>query len=149
MKLKSLLFLISLTILVPSVSRAAVVVNTEDHPAGTITMDEMVMDKTLTAQEIKMLQKEEKQQVRMEKRMARVEKFMNSKMGQKLLGGLDDPVDKFFWFWIIGWGAGIVLSILAAATLTGGGFGVLWLLATLAYLAGSVSLIVWLVKKFA
>lgn len=148
MKLKSLLFLISLTLLLPSMSMAAPSINTEDNPAGIVMMDDMVADKALSAQELKTLKKEEKQLERSERRIARVEKFMNSKMGQKLLGGLDDPVDKFFWFWIIGWGIGIVLSILAAATITGGGFGILWLVAYLAYLAGSVSLIVWLVKKF-
>jgi hypothetical protein len=148
MKLKSLLFLVTLALLLPSLSYATPAVNTEDHQAGIVTMDEMVADKVLTAQELKTLKKEEKKQVRMERRMERVEKFMNSKLGQKLLGGLDDPVDKFFWFWIIGWGAGIVLTIIASAALTSGSFGVLWLLAYLAWLAGSVSLIVWLVKKF-
>ena len=148
MKLQALLFLIALAFTIPQLSIASPVVNTEDNVEGLVTMDEMVSDKVLTAQEIKVLKKEEKQQVRMERRMARVEKFMQSKMGQRLLGGLDDPVDKFFWYWIIGWGAGIVLSVLAAATITGGGFGVLWLLAYLAWLAGSVALIVWLVKKF-
>jgi hypothetical protein len=148
MKFQALLFLIALAFMIPSLSIASPVVNTEDNVEGLVTMDEMVADKVLTAQEIKVLKKEEKQQVRMERRMARVEKFMQSKMGQRLLGGLDDPVDKFFWFWIIGWGAGILLTVLAAATITGGGFGVLWLLAYLAWLAGSVSLIIWLVKKF-
>ena len=148
MKLKSLLFLVSLALLLPSLSRATTPVNTEDNPAGLITMEEMVVDKVLTAQELKTLAKEEKKQVRMERRIERVEKFMQSKMGQKLLGGLDDPVDKWFWFWIIGWGAGIVLTIIASAALASGTFGVLWLLAYLAWLAGSVSLIIWLVKKF-
>jgi hypothetical protein len=111
-------------------------------------MDEMVVDKVLTAEEIKVLRKEEKKQVRMERRVERLEKFMGTKLGQKLLGGLSDPVDKFFWYWVIGWGAGIVFSILAGATLLSGGFSILWLLAYLAYLAGSVALIIWLVKKF-
>lgn len=148
MKCKLLHFLISVSILLPAMAFAAPIVNTEDQPAGIVTMDEMVADKVMTAEELKVLQKEEKKQLRMERRMERLEKFMNSKLGQKLLGGLDDPVDKFFWYWIIGWGVGILLSIIAAATLTGGGFGILWLLAYLAYLAGSVALIVWLVKKF-
>lgn len=64
---------------------------------------------------------------------------------------LQDPVNKWMWFWILGWGAGLVLSIIAAATIsTGsiGSFGLIWGLATLAYLFGTISLIVWLVKKF-
>ena len=148
MKLKTLLFLVTLGFLVPTISFGSPAINTEDNVAGLVSMDEMVADKTYTAEELKILQKEEKQQVRMERRMARVEKFMNSKLGQKLLGGLDDPVDKWFWFWVIGWGAGIILTVIAGATLTAGSFGVLWALAYLAWLAGSVSLIIWLVKKF-
>ena len=148
MKLKTVLFLLALAFMLPSLSVASPTINTEDNAAGLVSMNEMIPDKTLTAEELKMLQKEEKKQLRMERRMERVEKFMNSKLGQKLLGGLDDPVDKFFWFWIIGWGAGIVLTIIASATLSAGSFGILWLLAYLAWLAGSVSLIIWLVKKF-
>lgn len=148
MKLKTLLFLVALGFLLPTISMGSPTINTEDNVAGLVSMDEMVADKTFTAQELKILQKEEKQQLRMERRMARVEKFMSSKLGQKLLGGLDDPVDKWFWFWVIGWGAGIVLTVIAGATLSAGSFGVLWALAYLAWLAGSVSLIIWLVKKF-
>lgn len=148
MKLKTLLLLMAFAAFTPAVSFAAPTINTEDQPAGLISMHEMVADKALTTKELKVLKQEERKQLRMERRMARLEKFMNSKMGQKLLGGLSDPVDKFFWYWVIGWGVGIVFSILAAATLLSGGFSILWLIAYLAYLAGSVSLIVWLVKKF-
>src|SRR5687768_10015647 len=147
MKLKTLLFLVTLAIVLPSMSIAAPAINTEDRVAGLVSMDELTTDKTLTAQEIKILQKAEKQQVRMERRMARIEKFMSTKMGQKLLGGLDDPVDKWFWFWIIGWGAAIVFSILAAAS-SAGGFGILGALSLLFGLGGTVALIVWLVQKF-
>lgn len=79
------------------------------------------------------------------------------KFAQKVakIGGLGDPVDKWFWFWIIGWGAAILLSIIASVVLVGaafsGGFGigaVLYIFAYLAGLFGTVSLIVWLIKKF-
>lgn len=148
MNVKSLLLLFAVAMMMPCLSTGSPVINTEDNAEGLISMNEMVADKVLTAQELKVLKKEEKKLVRMERRMERVEKFMQSKLGQKLLGGLDDPVDKFFWFWIIGWGAGIILTVIAAAALTTGTFGVLWLLAYLAWLAGSISLIIWLVKKF-
>ena len=66
-----------------------------------------------------------------------------------------DPVDKWMWFWIFGWAAGLLLSILAVAFATGGvyggGFGIAAILATfswLAWLFGTVALVVWLVKKF-
>ncbi len=67
---------------------------------------------------------------------------------------LQDPVNKWMWYWILGWGAAIVLSIIAVATVTasvGGAtsFGILYLLASLLGLFGTISLIVWLVKKFA
>lgn len=148
MKFQALLLPVALVFLTQVTYATTPVANTEDHVAGIVTMNEMIPDKAPTAQELKILRKEEKKMARMERRMERLEKFMNSKLGQKLLGGLSDPVDKWFWFWIIGWGAGIVLSILAAATVTGGGFGALWLLASLAWLAGSIALIVWLVQKF-
>ncbi|MBL7775447.1 MAG: hypothetical protein JNK89_05560 [Saprospiraceae bacterium] len=66
-----------------------------------------------------------------------------------------DPVNKWMWFWIFGWAAGLVLYILAVAVATGsvysGSFGFAAILATfswLAWLFGSVCLIIWLVKKF-
>ena len=64
---------------------------------------------------------------------------------------LQDPVNKWMWFWILGWGAGLVLTIIAAATVASGslgGFGIVYGLASLAFLFGTISLIVWLVKKF-
>ena len=83
----------------------------------------------------------------------KVQKFVK-KLAQ--LGGLGDPVDKWFWFWIIGWGAALLLSIIGGVVAVGGaftggfGFGaILILLGYLAGLFGTVSLIVWLVKKFA
>ena len=67
--------------------------------------------------------------------------------------GIDfqDPVNKWMWFWIFGWGAALVLSIVGAATVaTGsvGSFGLIYLLASLCGLFGTISLVVWLVKKF-
>ncbi len=64
---------------------------------------------------------------------------------------LQDPVNKWMWFWILGWGAGLVLTIIAAATVASGSvgsFGLVYGLASLAFLFGTISLIVWLVKKF-
>ena len=148
MKLKSFLFLLALAFMLPSMSIASPAINTEDRTSGLVTMDELAVEKVLTAQEMKFLQKEEKKQAKLERRIARVEKFMNSKMGQRLLGGLDDPVDKWFWYWIIGWGAAIVFSILAAAILTTTSFGIFGVLSLLFGLFGTISLVVWLVQKF-
>jgi hypothetical protein len=76
-------------------------------------------------------------------------KFM-SKRFAKAGGGIDlqDPVEKWMWFWIFGWGAGLVLSILASAVTFGTGFSIFWGLASLLWLAGSVCLVIWLLKKF-
>lgn len=47
-------------------------------------------------------------------------------------------------------GAALVLSIIAGATAgTGGGFGIIWLLATLSWIAGLVFFVLWLVEDVA
>jgi hypothetical protein len=132
------------------------VINLEDHKEGLISLEDAVSNSALTES----LQKESKQlerkQKRTAKKMARLQKFMSSKKGQKMMGGLDDPVDKFFWYWVIGWGAAIVLTIIASAIAVGGafsgGFGAAWILAllgSLVGLAGTICLVIWLIKKFA
>ena len=84
--------------------------------------------------------KELKKEFKTQKRLAKFEKIMKK-------AGIDfnDPVEKWFWFWILGWGAGLVLSALIWSVLPGG----LWFLASLAWAFGTVSLIIWLIKKFA
>ena len=86
------------------------------------------------------------------KKLRKYKKF--KKKGQRV--DFSDPVNKWMWFWIFGWGAGLLLSILAFAIASGGiysgsGFGIAAILATLSWLAwlfGTVALVVWLVKKF-
>ncbi|MBK6479253.1 MAG: hypothetical protein IPF93_13470 [Saprospiraceae bacterium] len=54
------------------------------------------------------------------------------------------------WFGVFGWGAGLLLWIIAAAVVTGGGFlggGFLGLLASLCWLFGTVAFVIWLVKN--
>jgi hypothetical protein len=90
-----------------------------------------------------------KKDLKTQKRLERMQKKMTKK-------GMDvdfsDPVQKWLWFAIFGWGIGIVLTILASVLFTatlGGGWGaaaILWLVAYLAYLFGSISFIIWLVK---
>jgi hypothetical protein len=64
-------------------------------------------------------------------------------------------VDKWFWFWIIGWGAGILLTALIPTLVLSGGISgasIGWLfllLGSLAWLFGTVAFVVWLVKKLA
>lgn len=105
---------------------------------------------TLTKAEAKVIQKAEKKQVRTQKRIAVVQKFLAKNMAKKAID-FKDPVNKWLWFGVFGWGAGLVLWIIAAAVVTGGGFlggGFLGLLASLAWLFGTVAFVIWLVKKF-
>ena len=82
---------------------------------------------------------------KMAKKMAKIKKRFQKK-GQDI--DLSDPVDKWFWFWIFGWGAGLLLSILWTVAITGTAFWGLWTLAYLCWLFGTVSLVIWLIKKF-
>jgi hypothetical protein len=104
----------------------------------------------LTKAEAKSIQKAEKKQVRTQKRIALVQKYLAKNMAKKAVD-FKDPVNKWLWFGVFGWGAGLVLWIIAAAVVTGGGFlggGFLGLLASLAWLFGTVAFVIWLVKKF-
>ncbi len=107
----------------------------------------LVESKTLTKTEAKAIQKLEKKEARNQKRLGMLQKMMVKKMHKNAVD-FKDPVNKWLWFGIFGWGAGLLLSILSWSVVTAGGFGVLWLLASLAYLFGTVSFVIWLVKKF-
>jgi len=76
-------------------------------------------------------------------RFQRITAKKNLKNGE---AGVDfeDPVDKWMWFWIFGWGASIAISILAGIL----GIGFLGFIGYAAGLFGTVSLIIWIIKKF-
>jgi hypothetical protein len=91
-----------------------------------------------------------KKEFKAQKRMAKLERLFKK-------AGVDfkDPVNKWMWFWIFGWGAAIVLSVIATAAAVGGafsgGFGIWYALALIGWAAGlfgTISLVIWLVKKF-
>jgi hypothetical protein len=155
MKVKYLLLSACMTILAVA-GYAGNPVNSEDNPAGIVLIEDLAADKAAIKAD-KQLLKAEKQQYRAEKRLSWFATTINKKMSKsknKALGGLDDPVDKFFWYWLIGWGAGLLLTIIASAIAVGGafsgGFGVAWvlfLLGWLAWIGGTVMGIIWLVKK--
>jgi len=102
--------------------------------------------------------RQERRLKRGERRLNKLEKKLNKRgKSLKALGiDLSDPVNKWMWYWIFGWGAALVLYIIASAIATGGvysgtGFGAAILFATLGWiigLLGTVALIIWLVKKF-
>jgi hypothetical protein len=137
--------MISFLLFFHSFLTALPVINTEDHPAGLVSMSEMIPDHVTTTAEIKDLKINEQKQVRLESRMTRMSKRMSSGRSKHTLGGISDPVDKWFWIWAISWGVGILLTILFAGSLAGAAIGLIWLLA---FGVGSVALVLWLVKKF-
>jgi Flp pilus assembly protein TadB len=159
MKMKHLLLTLSLA-LVMSSGFAGNTVNTEDNAQGIVQMSDYMADKAALKAEKQLdrqLLKAEKHQYRAEKRAAWFYKVINKQMAKsknKALGGLDDPVDKFFWYWLIGWGAGLVLTIIASAVAVGsiysGGFGaavIFGILGWICWVGGTVCGIIWLVKK--
>lgn len=164
MKIKSLLLLLVLGLMsAPVLADGKTKVNSEDHPEGIVAMEDAYSSKALTKQELRQQKKQdrkllraEKKQYRMEKRAAWVMKVMERKMAKskKDIGSIDDPVDKWFWYWLIGWGAALLISILFWS-LAGSGAGfysgtwlIFGLLSTLLWIGGTVSLIIWLINKF-
>lgn len=106
-----------------------------------------VVEKEMTKKESREMKKQERKAERLEKRMAKFEK----KMEKRSARGRDDT-SKWMKFWLIGWGLALVLPYIAIALVgtTAGSFGfagVLLLLSGLAFIFGTVSLIVWLLKK--
>jgi len=99
-----------------------------------VTLTTKKMDKKILKQEKKAF----KQQKKIERRAKVFNIIASSPAAKKALGGLNDPVDKFFWYWVIGWGASIVLGAIP------GGFLVAWI----PFLAGAVFGILWIIKKF-
>ena len=68
---------------------------------------------------------------RLEKKVTKLLKKL-----QKAAIDLDDPVDKWMWFWLLSWGASIVIGILLSG----------WL-ARLLFAAGTIFLIIWLIRR--
>ncbi len=96
-------------------------------------------------------QKMTKKELRKQKKIKKFQKKLR-KMQDKAQGvDFSDPVDKWMWFWIFGWGLGLILSILVPTIFLSGGlggaFGALALI-SLVWLFGTISLIIWLIKKF-
>ncbi|MGB3080269.1 MAG: hypothetical protein WBB31_14380 [Saprospiraceae bacterium] len=108
-------------------------------------MNELIPDHHSSRSEIKELKQNEKHLNRFEKVMQHLSKISKSKSAKHSGGLFSDPVNRWFWLWIITWGAGILLLVVSAGALTSAAIGILWLLA---FAVGSIALILWLVKKF-
>lgn len=149
MKIRNLV----VTVLAALFVHAGFAINTVNNTVagnGVALPIELASGHGMTRTEAKAIQKAEKKQVRTQKRIAMVQKYLAKNMAKKAID-FKDPVNKWLWFGVFGWGAGLVLWILAAAVTTGGGFlggGFLGLLASLAWLFGTVAFVIWLVKKF-
>lgn len=141
--MQNLRILFLLFFILPQLSKAhAACINTEDHPDGLKTMHEYIQDHQVTQPELRVLQKEEK---RFQKLESRLQKLFAKKAEHRSLGNIHDPVDKWFWIWAIGWGAGILITIISGASIASGFLGILWLSL---FIIGSVALVIWLIKKF-
>jgi hypothetical protein len=79
---------------------------------------------------------------RMAKKMAKIEKKISKKLAKGNAIDFNDPINKWMWFWLLGWAAGFVLYSMGwfiAAPF--------WYLGYLCMLAGTACLVVWLLKK--
>ena len=97
-------------------------------PSHATIMPKSGGNKTVIEQQNAALKKEFKA----EKRLAKLEKWL-----KKINVDLTHPVDKWMWFWILGWGASILFSIAGVFPLAG-----------LLGLAGTICLIIWLIKLY-
>ncbi len=139
--MKNLITLLCLSLCLVVANNAFAVV----APAAPVTNAQTEISNDVTKE---LTKKEQKKLKKLQKRLDK----MQAK-GQDV--DFSDPVQKWMWFWIFGWSAAILLSIIGAVVAVGGalsgGFGIgaiLVLLGWLAGLFGTVSLIIWLVKKF-
>ena len=139
--LRTLLFLVIL-LHVLALKANVPCINTEDHPESLTTMHEYILDHQVTQHELRALRKEEK---RYQKFESRLQKLFAKNADHHSIGSIHDPVDKWFWVWAIGWGAGILITILSGASIASGFLGILWLSL---FIIGSVALVIWLIKKF-
>ena len=73
-----------------------------------------------------------KKEFKAEKRLAKLEKWL-----KKINVDLTHPVDKWMWFWILCWSASILFSVARVFPLAG-----------LLGLAGTICLIIWLIKLY-
>lgn len=73
---------------------------------------------------------------RLEKRLEKKATRLLKKLSRRAAIDLNDPVEKWMWFWLLAWGGGLVLSVLGLGWLG-------WLL----FVGGTVCLVIWLVRR--
>ena len=97
-------------------------------PSNATIMPKSGGNKTVIEQQNWALKKEFKA----EKRLAKMEQWL-----KKINVDLNHPVDKWMWFWILCWGASILFSAARVFPLAG-----------LLGLAGTICLVIWLIKLY-
>jgi hypothetical protein len=142
---KLTLILFSVSCFLPTFLYSASTVNTEDHPASMIEMSEMIPDHHSSKMELRELKRNEKRLDRFEHFFSVLNKKSTGKDSKHSAGIFSDPVNRWFWLWVITWGLGIFLLVVSSGGIAGAGIGLIWFLA---FGLGSVALILWLVKKF-
>jgi len=98
---------------------------------------------TQKAESIKLSDKQAKKMQKLEKRIEKRLKKIEAKTDNADVD-FEDPVDKWMWFWIFGWGLALAAGFVSIFILPGL-FG--FISATFAVF-GFVSLVIWLVKMF-
>lgn len=113
--------------------------------------------------DVELTPKQLKKKAKLEKAITKVQKRVDKINAKRALKGkaaidFSDPVKKWMWFWILGWGAGLILAIVAGIVAAGsvtsgsvsglGGASLISLLSVLCWLAGTVAGVIWLVKLF-
>lgn len=126
-----------------AVDANTVYVNTEDHPGGIVSMDDYIADLPVSREKLRDLKKEEKQYTTFERKINKL--YHSSHSNRHSINNIHDPVDKWFWVWAIGWGAGILITIISGASIASGFLGILWFSL---FIVGSIALVIWLIKKF-
>jgi hypothetical protein len=74
------------------------------------------------------------------KKVAKVAKFFGKKSGGDKIDFQTEP-DRWMWFWLAGWAAGLLLGIFAVFV------PAIWYISSLCWLAGTIFLIIWILKK--
>lgn len=143
MKILQVTLLVLLFQPVLSLKANDVYINTEDHPAGAVTIDEYIADQPITRKEFRILQQEEKRYVQFETKFKKL--YSSNRSKHHGIDNIHDPVDKWFWIWAIGWGVGILITVISGASIASGFIGILWFSF---FIIGSVALVIWLIKKF-
>jgi len=142
--MKNLITLLSLALCMVFANTSFAVVG----PAAPVLDENTELNEKVIPQE--MTKKELRQQKKIKKFQKKLQKMQDKGQGVDF----SDPVNKWMWFWIFGWGLALLLSILVPIIFLSGGTGIggaVGLAAAIGLIGlfGTVSLIIWLIKKFA